>query len=58
MINVVQQLKDPDSILNFYKKIIQVRQEREYLIYGDIEPILEEHPTIIAYKRKLKGEEL
>lgn len=57
-INVEQQEQDPDSILNFYKKIIQVRQWKECLIYGKIEPILEEHPTIVAYKRKLDSEEV
>jgi alpha-glucosidase len=60
-INVEQQEQDPDSILHFYKKIIQVRQSSEAsdcLIYGEIEPILEEHPTIVAYKRKLNDEEV
>jgi alpha-glucosidase len=57
-INVEQQEQDPNSILNFYKKMIQVRQSKESLIYGEIKPILEEHPTIIAYKRKLAAEEV
>lgn len=57
-INAAQQEQDPDSILNFYKKIIGVRQASECLIYGEIEPILEEHPTIVAYKRKLETEEV
>lgn len=59
-INVEQQEHNPDSILNFYRKMIQVRQSSvasECLIYGEIEPILEEHPTIVAYKRKLGREE-
>ncbi|MFC0470892.1 alpha-glucosidase [Halalkalibacter kiskunsagensis] len=61
MINAEQQEQDPDSILQFYKEIIQVRQVSEAsdcLIYGEIEPILEEHPTIVAYKRKLNNEEV
>jgi alpha-glucosidase len=60
-INVEQQEQDPNSILNFYKKIIQVRQSSgasECLIYGEVEPILEEHPTIVAYKRRLNTEEV
>lgn len=57
-INMEQQEQDPDSILNFYKTIIRVRQSNECLIYGEFEPILEEHPTIIAYKRKLNNEEV
>ncbi|MGM0900699.1 MAG: glycoside hydrolase family 13 protein [Bacillota bacterium] len=57
-INAEQQEQDPNSILHFYKKIIEVRKSNESLIYGEFEPILEEHPTIIAYKRKLNGEEV
>ncbi|OIJ13635.1 glucohydrolase [Anaerobacillus alkalilacustris] len=57
-INVEQQEQDPNSILNFYKKIIQVRQASECLIYGEIEPILEDHPTVIAYKRRLNDDEV
>ncbi len=60
-INVEQQEKDPDSILNFYRKMIQTRQSgeaSECLIYGDIEPILTEHPVIMAYKRKWNGKKV
>lgn len=60
-INMEQQDQDPDSILNFYRKMIQVRQSSEAsdcLIYGEIEPILEAHPAIVAYKRKWNAEEV
>jgi len=60
-INAEQQEQDPDSILNFYKKIIQLRQSgkaSECLIFGEIEPILEDDPHIVAYKRKWNGKEV
>ncbi|OIJ14892.1 glucohydrolase [Anaerobacillus arseniciselenatis] len=61
LINVEQQEKDPNSILQFYKEMIKVRQSsdaNQCLIYGEIEPILEDHPTVVAYKRKLGNEEV
>lgn len=34
-INVEDQMKDPDSILNYYKKVIQIRKElKETILYG------------------------
>lgn len=57
-INVEQQEQDPTSILSFYKKMIQVRQASDCLIYGEITPILEDHQSIIAYKRVNEGEEV
>ncbi|WP_374054493.1 alpha-glucosidase [Rossellomorea sp. FM04394] len=57
-INREHQELDPDSILNFYKKIIEVRQSNDCLIYGEIEPILEEHPTLVAYKRRFEDKEI
>ncbi|MGD6846448.1 alpha-glucosidase [Rossellomorea aquimaris] len=58
LINVEKQENDPNSILNFYKEIIKVRQSNEPLIYGEIEPLLENNSTVIAYKRRLQGEEI
>ncbi|WP_368505294.1 alpha-glucosidase [Alkalihalophilus sp. As8PL] len=61
VINVKSQEQDSNSILHFYKKIIKVRQTseaRNCLIYGDFEPVLEDHPTIIAYKRILNHQEV
>ncbi|MDV2884836.1 alpha-glucosidase [Alkalihalophilus pseudofirmus] len=56
-INVQQQELEPHSILKFYKEMIKVRQTSECLIYGVIEPLMESHPTIIAYKRRYNKEE-
>ena len=36
-INVKVQLKDENSILNFYKKMIKIRKENKTLIYGNYE---------------------
>lgn len=55
-INVEQAIKDPNSILHFYKKLIQLRKQNDVLIYGSYDLMLEEHEQIFAYTRKLEGE--
>ena len=50
-INVEDQLKDKNSILNFYKKIIKLKKSSEALIYGKYELILEDHDQIYSYMR-------
>jgi len=55
-INVEDELKDDDSILNFYKKMIEIRKGNKTLIYGKYNLILEEHETIYSYTRTLNSE--
>ncbi|MFB4212452.1 alpha-glucosidase [Shouchella sp. JSM 1781072] len=57
-INVDNQEQDDHSVLSFYKRMIHVRQTNDCLIYGDIVPILEGHPTIVAYKRVTRSDEI
>lgn len=55
-INVAKQEKDPNSILSFYKKMIELRKNHEIFTYGTYDLLLENDPQIFAYKRTL-GEE-
>src|SRR5690625_223296 len=55
-INVEEEHANPDSMLNYYKRLIHLRQNRDVLIYGSYELILEEHDQIFAYKRTLNDE--
>ena len=50
-INVAQQQKDPNSILNFYKKLIKLRKSNLSLIEGRYQLMLDEDPQIYAYQR-------
>lgn len=50
-INVATEEQDENSVLNFYKKLIDFRQDSPALNGGDLEIILEEHPQVIGYKR-------
>jgi alpha-glucosidase len=50
-INVVQQEKDENSILNFYKQLIQIRKKNDVFIYGIYDLILSSHQQVYGYTR-------
>jgi alpha-glucosidase len=52
-INVTEQLKDPDSILHFYKSLIHLRKENPVFVYGTYELLLPNHPKLFVYTRTL-----
>ena len=54
-INVEKESGDPDSVLNFYKKLIALRKSPEYketVVYGALIPFMEDRPNLMAYYRK------
>ena len=57
-INVAQQLQDPDSILNFYKKAIALRKELKAVRYGTYKDQFPLNPTLWCYTRETKCEKL
>lgn len=55
--NVESELKDDNSILNYYKKAIRLRKNNETLVYGRFEPVrFEPNNDILIYKRTLDDE--
>ena len=52
-INVEAQEEDPDSILNFYKRMINLRKSDDVFMYGAYDLLFEDHPEIYAYTRTL-----
>ncbi len=54
-INVSDNLSDPNSILNYYKKLIALRNSRDVLQYGEFIP-LKYGRNIISFKRVLNEE--
>ena len=54
-INVAAQNKDPNSILNHFRKMTKIRRNNPVLVYGDYEIIQKEHHTIYAYTRTLEN---
>lgn len=55
-INVQAQQEDQDSILHFYRKLIQVRATHPVFIYGSYELLLKDHPQVYAYTRTQERE--
>lgn len=51
-INAMDEGEDPDSILNYYKKLIALRKEYSVISEGEIEFIYREHPQVLAYRRR------
>ena len=57
-INAETELKDPDSIYSFYKKLIALRKEKDIIAEGTIEFLEKENADVLAYRRNYQGEEL
>jgi len=49
--NVEQQISGPDSLLNFFKKIITIRRSEPAIQKGDFTPLVEDPSRILAYQR-------
>ncbi|HKL41008.1 MAG TPA: alpha-glucosidase [Clostridia bacterium] len=56
-INVLEEQKTSDSILSFYKKMIQTRKNELGLVYGNFEPLFQEDEDLFVYKRLLADDE-
>ena len=57
-VNVEQQQGDPDSILNFYKKIIAYRKGNDVIRYGTFEEYYPKSNKIFCYERNYNGKRL
>lgn len=54
-INVKNDLKDEDSVLNFYKKMIELRKNSNEILYGDYNCLIESDEKIYSYTRLVDG---
>jgi len=54
--NVKCQERDPDSILNYFRKMIKVRKAHPVLLYGHYHLLDKEHKQVYAYTRTLGDE--
>lgn len=57
-INVEAAENDPDSILNFYRKLIKFRKENELVIYGNYKEHLKNSKNLYVYERNYEGQKL
>ncbi|GIP52765.1 glycoside hydrolase family 13 protein [Paenibacillus vini] len=52
-INAQKAMEDPDSIYQYYKKLIALRKAHPVAVYGTYDLILPEHARVYAYTRTL-----
>ena len=57
-VNAEAERKDPDSVFNYYKKLIVLRHTHDIIVYGEFVPLLEDDPSVYAYQRVLDGQTL
>ena len=57
-VNVQAQEEDPNSLLNFYRKLLRFRKEREVVLYGEYIEYMPEDKNFYVYERRLNGERL
>ena len=55
-INVADEEKDPDSILNYYRKLLKLRKENPIIIYGDYKEYFADSPVVYCYERNYEGQ--
>ncbi len=58
LINVEQDLADPDSIFHYYQALIRLRRAEPVVVYGRYELLLPEHKQIYAFTRTLDADRL
>jgi oligo-1,6-glucosidase len=56
-LNVAAQEKDPGSVLNYFKHMVQLRKEYLTLVYGAFELVDESNEQLFAYTRTLENEQ-
>lgn len=57
-INVEDNIINPDSILQYYRKLIQLRKKYKVISAGTYSPYLSEHPQVYAFLREYHQEQL
>jgi oligo-1,6-glucosidase len=57
-INATAEEKDPNSVLNYFKKIVKLRKENPVLIYGKYTLLDKDNPNVYAYTRTLDNEKV
>jgi alpha-glucosidase len=53
-LNVTMEQNDPNSLLNYYKTLIQLRKDNPQLREGDFVPVDESNDSVLSYLRKTK----
>jgi alpha-glucosidase len=54
--NVESESKNPDSILNFYKRLLSVRHTEKALLYGEYIALNTDDPNVLSYLRRYQDD--
>nr|WP_315166390.1 alpha-glucosidase [uncultured Flavobacterium sp.] len=54
-INAEAEEKDPNSVLNYYRKLIKLRKKELTLVYGAYTLLDKDNPNVFSYTRELNG---
>jgi alpha-glucosidase len=54
--NVADELKDPNSILNWYKGLLALRHQDQALLEGEYIALNQDDPNVLSYLRRYKDE--
>lgn len=57
-INVENEDKNPDSILNYYRKLLKIRKENPIILYGDYKEHYKSSRMLYVYERNYEGKRL
>lgn len=57
-INEAAQEKDPNSVLNYFRKVVKLRKDNLALVYGKYALLDKANPDVYAYTRELDGKKL
>ncbi|MDR0293217.1 MAG: alpha-glucosidase [Oscillospiraceae bacterium] len=52
-VNAAVQMRDPESVLSYYKRIIRLRRQYPVVVYGSYSPLWPDDEKIFAYTRSL-----
>ncbi len=54
--NVASELQDPNSVLQFYKRLLALRHQDRALLDGDYVALNQDNPNVLSYLRRYKNE--
>lgn len=57
-VNAEKELSDPNSLLNFYKKLIRFRKENEIVLKGDYKEYYERSKNLYVYERTYNNQRM
>ena len=54
--NVASETQQPDSVLQFYKRVLSLRHQNQALLDGEYIPLNQDDPNVLSYLRKYKNQ--